>query len=72
MQLESNIPSHSAFPFLGDTLGDFHIEFPLIVDNRYAGAVNKTYTGTLSEAREPPEHCESNETTWYYFHKTVI
>ena len=68
MQLESNIPSHRAFPFLGDTLEDFHIELPLIVDNRYAGAVNIVYSGTLPVAREPQEHCEDYETTWHYFH----
>ena len=35
-----------------------HAEFTLVVYNRDAGAVNKTYAGAFSETGKTQEHCQ--------------
>ena len=49
-----------------------HAEFTLVVYNRDAGAVNKTYAGAFSETGKTQEHCQGHEATRHYLDKTVV
>ncbi len=72
MQLEADVPSHGA-PALGcEALEYLHVEFTLVVYNRDAGAVNKTYAGAFSETGKTQEHCQCHEATRHYLDKTVV
>lgn len=72
MQFESHIPTHRTFPFRSDILEDFHVELTLVVNYRYAGAVNETDTGAFSETSQFQGHCHRHEAARHYLHKTVV
>ena len=72
MQLEADIPSHSALPFGRDILEHLHVELALVVYDRNAGAVHKTYPRALSETSEPQEHGQSHETSGHDLHEAVV
>ncbi len=63
MQLEAYIPSHRTLTLGRDILENFHVELALVVNDRNAGAVHKTYSRALSETCEPQEHGQKPQMT---------
>ena len=72
MQFEAYIPSHRTLPFGRDILEYLHVELALVVNDRNAGAVHKTYPRALSETSEPQKHGQSHETSGHDLHEAVV
>lgn len=72
MQLEAYVPPHRTLAFGGDVPEHFHVELPLVVYHRNAGAVHKTYAGAFPETDKAQEHCQRHEATRHDLHQTVV
>ena len=72
MQLEAYIPSHRTLTLGRDILEDFHVELALVVNDRNAGAVHKTYSRAHSETCKSQEHGHSHKTSGHDLHEAVV
>ena len=72
MQLEAYIPTHRTLPLGRDILENFHVELALVVYNRNAGAVHKTYSRAISETCETQEHGQGHERPGHDLNEAVV
>ena len=72
MQFEADIPSHRTLPFGRNILEYLHVELALVVNDRNAGAVHKTYSRALSETCETQEHGQGHERPGHDLHEAVV
>ena len=72
MEFEAKIPTHCTLALGGDTLEHFHAEFPLVVYDRDASAVDKADARALSETGQAKEQHHLYRHSGFQFNETVI